>query len=133
MADPQRVRRVSGAVREVVAEGVAELKDPRVGFVTITDVRTSTDLKRCEVFFTVLPDDADTTAATLAALEAAVPVLRREVGARVRLRFTPELTFLPDPLPGQAERIERLLRDEVADVPRASLPPPGADPRRRGG
>jgi ribosome-binding factor A len=111
MSSPQRIRRVNEAVREVLAELVQELKDPRVGFVTLTDVRTNNDFTRSEVFYTVLPDDAQTREATTEGLESARPMLRRELGARLRLRNVPDLVFVHDPVPEQGRRIESLLRE----------------------
>ncbi len=107
------MRRVNEAVKEVLAELLTDLKDPRIGFVTLTDVRTSPDLARAEVFYTVLPDDADTREQTAAGLRSAGPLLRRELGARQRLRRVPELLFTYDPLPGRGRRIESLLRGET--------------------
>lgn len=109
-----RVRRVSEAVKEVLAEHLRELKDPRIGFVTLTDVRTSADLRRSEVFFTVLPDSEETREQTLAGLRSATPVLRRELGARLRLRNVPDLDFIADPVADTGRRIESLLADERA-------------------
>ena len=108
----QRIRRVNEAVREVLAELLHELKDPRIGFVTLTEVRTSSDLQHAEVFFTVLPDDAETRAATVAGLRSARPLLRRELGTRLRIRYVPDLEFVEDPVPAQGRRIEALLRDQ---------------------
>jgi ribosome-binding factor A len=112
MSSPQRIRRVNEAVREVLAELVGELKDPRIGFVTLTDVRTSTDLGRAEVFYTVLPDDAETRDATREGLQSAKSLLRRELGSRLRLRHVPDLEFVEDPVPAQGRRIESLLREQ---------------------
>lgn len=105
----QRHRRVGEAVKEILAERVQSLKDPRVGFVTITDVRVSGDLRAAEVYYTVLPDDDETRGRTAAGLASARPLLRREVGARLRLRHVPDLHFLEDPVPAQGRRIEELL------------------------
>ena len=115
--DSPRVRRVNEAVKEVVAEGLRGLKDPRLGFVTITDVRTTTDFSQSEVFYTVLPDDDETRTATADGLRSAGPMLRHEVGARLRLRRTPDLHFTHDPIPEQGRRIETLLRDVQKDRP----------------
>ena len=115
MSSPQRIRRVNEAVREVLAELLGDLKDPRIGFVTLTDVRTSSDLKHAQVFYTVLPDDAETREATTEGLESARPLLRRELGARVRLRHVPDLEFVEDPVPEQGRRIETLLREQRED------------------
>jgi ribosome-binding factor A len=113
----QRIRRVNEAVKEVLADRLADAKDPRIGFVTLTDVRMTTDLKAAEVFFTVLPDDEETRTTTLAGLESATPLLRRELGSRLRLRNTPELRFTLDPVPEQGRRIEELLRQESGRRP----------------
>lgn len=112
----QRVRRVSEAVKEIVAEMLPGLKDPRIGFVTVTDVRTTADLGSSEVFFTVLPDDDEARAATEAGLRSATPLLRRELGAQLKMRRVPDLQFTPDPLPEQSRRIDALL--EQAQNPR---------------
>lgn len=111
MAQSQRIRRVNEQVREVLAELVPGLKDPRIGFLTLTDVRTSPDLRHAEVFYTVLPDDPESLAHTAEGLTSAQPLLRRELGARLRMRYVPDLEFTHDPVPGQGRRIEALLRD----------------------
>lgn len=108
-----RQRRVGESVKEILAELLPTMKDPRIGFVTLTDVRTTTDLRQAEVFFTVLPDGEEDRAATLAGLSSATPMLRRELGARLGARFVPELVFTHDPVPEQGRRIEQLL-DERA-------------------
>lgn len=111
MSNP-RVRRIDELVRTVLAEGLGQLKDPRIGFVTVTDVRTSNDLERSEVFFTVLPDDDETVAETQAGLDSATGHLRRQVGAALSTRITPQLVFVPDPVPAQGRRIEQVLREQ---------------------
>jgi ribosome-binding factor A len=112
MSSPQRIRRVNEAVREVLAELVQELKDPRIGFLTLTGVRTTNDLRRADVYYTVLPDDAETREATTEGLQSAKSLLRRELGARLRLRHVPDLEFVEDPAPERGRRIESLLREE---------------------
>ena len=107
----QRVRRVSESIREVLAEVILDLKDPRIGFVTLTDVRTSPDLRQAEIFYTVLPDDEDSLASTAAGLASAQPLLRRELAGRLRLRYVPALSFTHDPVPGRGRQIDRLLRE----------------------
>lgn len=109
------MRRVSEQVREVLAEQLLGLKDPRIGFVTVTDVRTTPDLRQAEVFYTVLPDDAESLAGTAEGLASALPLLRRELAARLRMRFVPELTLTHDPLPEQGRRIEDLLAQARRD------------------
>lgn len=108
----QRIRSVSESVREILAEQLMRLKDPRIGFVTITDVRLSNDLREAEVFYTALPDDEAARARTAEGLASARSLLRRELGARLRIRHVPDITFVVDPLPEQGRRIEELLRGE---------------------
>lgn len=110
----QRVRRVNESVKEVLAEAVQELKDPRVGFVTLTEVRTSADLRHAEVFYTSLPDDPEALAATAEGLASAQGLLRRELGGRLRMRNVPDLRFTHDPVPAQGRRIQTLLTDDAA-------------------
>jgi ribosome-binding factor A len=110
-----RVERVNATIREILAELLPGLKDPRIGFVTITDVRTSSDLAHAEVFFTVLPDDEASRKETAEGLRSAAPLLRREVGARLRVRRTPDLHFVHDPVPERARRIEHLLQGDEHD------------------
>ena len=107
----QRLRRVNEAVKEIVAELLPDLKDPRIGFVTVTDVRTTQDLREAEVFFTVLPDTEESRVATVAGLQSAAPLLRHELNAQLRLRRIPDLHFKHDPLPEQGRRMETLLKD----------------------
>ncbi len=110
----QRLARVNEAVKEVLAEALVDLKDPRLGFVTLTEVKTSPDLRHAEVFFTVLPDDVESQATTREGLRSAAPLLRRELGTQLRLKHTPDLHFTHDPLPAQGRRIETLLRGDDA-------------------
>lgn len=105
----QRLRQVNEAVKEIVAEALPGLKDPRIGFVTVTDVRTSSDLKEAEVFFTVLPDTPESRTETQAGLASAAPLLRHQLNAQLRMRRIPDLHFVHDPLPEQGRRIESLL------------------------
>jgi ribosome-binding factor A len=100
----------------IVAEMLERrVKDPRLGFVTVTDVRITADLRDATVFYTVLGDDADLTG-TAAALESAKGVIRSEVGRQTGVRFTPTLTFIPDALPDNAKHIGDLLaRARAAD------------------
>lgn len=106
----ERMRRVNAEIKEILAERLLELKDPRIGFVTITDVRTSPDLAHAEVFYTELDDEGDGSSETHAGLESASPLLRRELGERLRVRRIPDLHFTHDPAPEQGRHIERLLR-----------------------
>jgi ribosome-binding factor A len=123
----QRVRRVNESIREVLAESILELKDPRLGFLTITGVRTSPDLRHSEVFYTVLPDDPESRSSTAEGLASAASLLRRELGARLRMRAVPDLHFTHDPVPEKGRRIENLLR--AGGQPHADPADP-APPRR---
>lgn len=108
----QRLRRVNESVKEVLASLLIDLKDPRIGFVTVTDVRTTADLRQAEVFYTVLPDDESTRDNTAKGLASATPLLRRELGGRLRMKSVPDLDFTHDPVPGRGRRIEDILREE---------------------
>ena len=108
----QRMRRVDEAMREVLSDALAgDLKDPRIGFVTVTDVKTSPDLRQARVFVSVLgtPDERD---ATLAGLRSAHGVLQRRVAAQLRLKRTPKLEFVADETAQRAARLEELLARE---------------------
>ena len=104
------LRRVNERIREIVADEIERLKDPGLGFVTITGVDTAPDLRSARVYYSVLGDD-DQHAATAAALERAARRLRAVVGRRVRLKYLPELRFEIDASIEQGLRMERLLRD----------------------
>lgn len=104
-----RVQRVNASIQEILAEVLPTLKDPRIGFVTITDVRASSDLTHAEVFYTVLPDDLTAREETAAGLQSATPLLRREVGGRLRVKRVPDLHFVHDPVPERGRRIEGLI------------------------
>jgi ribosome-binding factor A len=104
---PKR-RRIEQLLREIIAEEVAELKDPRLGFVTVTAVETSPDLRKANVYYSVLGDE-EQQRSTEEGLRSAAPRLRSRVGARVRLRHTPELDFLIDESVEGGLRISQLL------------------------
>lgn len=91
-----------------------ELSDPRITFATVTSVEVTPDLRTARVHVSVLGDDAR-SAETMQALEDAKPHLRHELGARVELRFVPELEFVPDRSAERATRISRLLREAKGD------------------
>jgi len=109
------MRKVEGLMREVLAEEIRYLKDPRVGFVTVTAVETSPDLRRATVFYSVLGSDEERTA-TATALEHAAPHLQGRLGGQVRMKFTPVLEFRVDPSIEHGVRIDKLLHD-LADEP----------------
>jgi ribosome-binding factor A len=108
-----RMRRVNELLREVIAEEVARLKDPGLGFVTITGVETSPDLRAARVFYSVLGDDVQKSS-TAAALGRANSRIRTATGRQVRLKYLPELHFVLDEAVERGVRMEQLLR-EIAD------------------
>jgi ribosome-binding factor A len=109
---PDRMRRVNEAIREVVSARLAEgLRDPRIGFVTVTSVDTSLDLRQARVYVSVLGTD-DERAATLAGLESAHGVLQRAVARELRMKHTPTLEFVFDESIHRGMRITELLSDD---------------------
>ena len=114
MSDPARARKLADRIKVVVAETLERrVKDPRLGFITITDARVTGDLHDATVFYSVLGDD-EQRAATAAALESAKGVLRSEVGRQTGVRFTPTLTFILDAVPETAAHLDELLREAAA-------------------
>jgi ribosome-binding factor A len=110
MAD--RMRRVNEAVREVVSARLAVgLRDPRIGFVTVTSVDTSPDLRQARVYVSVLGDEEE-RAATLAGLESAHGVLQQAVAEELRMKHTPALQFVFDESIDRGMRITELLDDQ---------------------
>ena len=111
MAAGDRAARVADRIKEVVARRLEKgLRDPRVGFVTITDVRVTGDLQHASVFYTVYGTDEE-RADTAAGLKAATGMLRTEVGKNLNTRLTPSLEFIADAIPENAASIEALLRE----------------------
>ncbi len=117
MADAARARKLADRIRVVVAETLEmRVKDPRLGFITVTDARVTNDLQQATVFYTVYGDEAQ-RADTAAALESAKGVLRSEVGRQTGVRHTPTLAFVADAIPDTARHIEDLLeRARAADA-----------------
>ncbi len=118
-----RVRKVADRIHVIVAELLERrIKDSRLGFVTITDVRVTGDTQHASVFYTVLGDEGARVAST-AALESAKGLIRSEVGRELGMRHTPSLEFIHDALPESAAHIEELLakaRDNDAAVAAAA-------------
>jgi len=109
MTDPAKVRRHAERVRELVASVVrTQIKDPRLGMITITDARITADLREASVFYTVLGDTA-AQAGTAAALESAKGLVRSTVGKALGLRHSPTLTFVLDDVQDHAKHIDDLL------------------------
>ena len=106
------MRRVNEAVREVISEALGELKDPRIGFVTVTGVETSPDLRHARVFVSVLGTEAKRTK-TLAGLTAAHGVLQAHIARELRMKRTPQLAFEYDPTVERGVRMTQLI-DELA-------------------
>ena len=110
----ERMRRVNESVRQVLAETVPELKDPRIGLVTVTGVDTASDLRHATVYVSVL-GSARKRELSMVGLEAAHGVLQRRIAAEVRLKRTPQLTFQYDPSVEQGVRMSKLIDDLVTD------------------
>ena len=104
-----RALKVADRIREVVAQALeTRVKDPRLGFVTLTDVRVTGDLQQASIFYTVL-GDLDERAATAAALESAKGAIRSALGRELGLRITPSIEFFEDGLPESAKALDSLL------------------------
>jgi ribosome-binding factor A len=114
-----RMRRVNEAVREVISSHISgDLKDPRIGFITVTGVETSPDLRSARVFVSVLGEEAERDAA-LAGLQSSAGFLQSQVGEELRMKRTPTLEFVYDDSVARGMRISELL---AGDQP----PEPGA-------
>jgi ribosome-binding factor A len=110
-----RMRRVDEAVRQVLGDAVAkDLKDPRVGFVTVTDVKTSPDLRHARVYVSVLGTPEE-RAASIEGLRSAHGYLQRHVARELRLKHTPELDFVGDDTAERAFHVEEIIRREVGE------------------
>ena len=137
MVDHPRARKVADRIQQVVAQMLdTRVKDPRLGFVTITDVRLTGDLQHASVFYTVLGDE-EARAGTAAALESAKGLIRSEGGKQVGIRLTPTLEFVADALPETAGHLEETLRRaaerdaELAALAASAQYAGEADPYRR--
>lgn len=111
MADPARARKLADRIKVIVAKRLEKgLKDPRLGFVTITDVQMTGDLQHASIFYTVYGTDEE-RADSAAALKSATGMLRSEVGKNITARLTPSLEFIADAIPENAKHIEDLLAE----------------------
>jgi ribosome-binding factor A len=110
VTDGVRPERVAEAFKEVLAAEIPRLKDPRVGFVTVTAVDVTPDLRRARVFYTVLGNESSRKR-TRAGLDSARRHLRTELGHRVRVKFLPELEFEEDESMVRGERVEEILKE----------------------
>jgi ribosome-binding factor A len=142
MANP-RVRKIADRIQVVVAELLERrIKDPRLGFVTVTDVRVSGDTQQATIFYTVLAggtgqaDDETALASTAAALESAKGLIRSEVAKQLGMRHAPTVEFVADALPETARHLEDVLarakaQDEAAAARRGSTYAGGEDPYKK--
>lgn len=105
-----RMRRVNEALREVISQGLVELKDPRIGFVTVTGVRTSPDLRQAIVFVSVLGSQRKRERA-LDGLESSRGILQGRVNSDLHLKRTPQLVFEYDPTIDRAAKLSKLIDD----------------------
>jgi ribosome-binding factor A len=112
MTRPDRLRRVDEAVRKVLSEGIAELKDPRIGFVTVTAVQVTNDLEHATVWVSIFASE-EARQRALEALEGAAGVLQARINRELHLRRTPHLRFTYDAAVEQGVRMSKLI-DELA-------------------
>jgi ribosome-binding factor A len=111
MADAARARKLGERIQEIVAETLEmKVKDPRLGFVTVTDVRVSADLRDATVFYTVYGSEEE-AAETAVALESSKGMVRTEVGKRTGIKFTPTVSFIRDALPTNVRVIDDLISE----------------------
>ncbi|CAI9419494.1 30S ribosome-binding factor RbfA [Nocardioides sp. T2.26MG-1] len=139
MASP-RVRKIADRIQVIVAEMLERrIKDPRLGFVTVTDVRLTGDSQQATIFYTVLDasgDDEAALASTAAALESAKGLLRSEVAKQLGMRTAPTLTFIADALPESARHLDEVLArakalDEEVAARRGTAYAGGEDPYKK--
>jgi ribosome-binding factor A len=135
-----RVRKIADRIQVIVAEMLERrIKDPRLGFVTVTDVRLTGDSQQATIFYTVLGTDGDEEAAregTAAALESAKGLLRSEVAKQLGMRHAPSLTFIADALPESARHLDEVLarakaQDEAVAAARGVAYAGGEDPYKK--
>lgn len=128
MADPTRARKLADRIKVIVAEALEKrVKDPRLGFLTVTDTRITGDMQHATVYYTVFGTDEERQS-TAAALESAKGVLRAEVGKRTGIRLTPTLTFVADDIPETSQQIEDLLKAAAEQDARVAALAAGAQP-----
>ncbi|MEU1985673.1 30S ribosome-binding factor RbfA [Nocardia sp. NPDC019395] len=138
MVDQARARRLAKRISAIVATAIEyEIKDPRLGFVTVTDAKVTGDLREATVYYTVMGETVEAEpdyAAAAAGLEKAKGVLRSKVGAGTGVKFTPTLSFVLDTVPDAARQMEDLLAraraadDAVARVAADATPAGEPDP-----
>ncbi|GAA3813500.1 30S ribosome-binding factor RbfA [Nocardioides panacisoli] len=133
-----RVRRIADRIQVIVAEMLERrIKDPRLGFVTITDVRLTGDTQNATIFYTVLGEGEESLVSTAAALESAKGVIRSEVGKQLGTRHVPALAFELDAIPESARHLDEVLAKAreadaaVAAAREGALPAGEADPYKK--
>lgn len=137
MADHARARKLADRIQVIVAQMIdTRIKDPRLGFVTVTDVRVTGDLQHASVFYTVL-GDAEARAGSAVALESAKGLMRSEVGKQTGVRLTPSLEFVLDAVPETAANMTAALNEaarrdaEVAALAAGAVYAGDADPYKK--
>lgn len=136
MVDLARARRLAVRIQEIVAATLeTQVKDPRLGLVTVTSVRVTPDLREATVFYTVYGDE-QARRATAAALDSAKGVLRAQVGRQTGVKFTPTLAFVADVVPAGAAHLEEVLAraraadEQVSRAREGAMPAGDPDPYR---
>jgi len=136
MVDAARARKLADRIKVVAAETIERrVKDPRLGFVTVTDTRVTADLREATIFYTVYGDET-ARAGSAAALESAKGLIRAAVGRETQVRFTPLITFVADVVPDTVRHLDDLIAsaraadDELARSAADALPAGDADPYR---
>ena len=139
MVDIARARKLGERIQEIVAETLElRIKDPRLGFITVTDCKVSPDLHDATVFYTVYGTDQEAIS-TAAALESARGMIRTEIGRRTGVKFTPSVSFIRDSLPTNVQAIDDLLAaaqaadSEVQQRARQATYAGDSDPYKRAG
>ena len=132
-----RVRKIADRIQVIVAQMLERrVKDPRLGFVTITDVRVSGDSQQASIFYTAMTDDPTALDATAAALESAKGLIRSEVAKQLGMRHAPSLEFIHDALPETARHLDEVLarakaQDEAVAATRGSAYAGDEDPYKK--
>jgi ribosome-binding factor A len=128
---PHRPEKVEHFIKEELSEIIRrEVRDPRIGFVSITDVEMSVDLRHARIFVSVLGDE-DAKAATMDGLRSALGYIRRELGSRLQLRYTPEITFKLDESIERGARVNKLLGDVAKESHAHPAPDDRGDPEEQ--
>ena len=137
MADPARARKLAVRIRQIVSEAIEmQIKDPRLGMVTVTDAKVTGDLREATVFYTVYGDETQ-VADSAKALASATGVLRSAVGKQTGIKFVPTLTFVADIVPDTARELDQALERvrhadaELARIREGATYAGDADPYRR--